>query len=184
MMPMVNYKVINFPKLCLGFPDSSVGKESTCNAGDPSSIPGSGRSARERKGYLLQYSGLENSMNYIVLGVAKSWTQLRDFHFTSLAGVWCSQITSFKDWHILLLSFWLCGKACEVLVSWSGIEPEPWQWKRQVLTTRPPGNSQQWHILKQYNLKHVNELHINEKSGFFLSCSWWFFLKLCNQCID
>ena len=80
-------------------------------------------------------------MNYIVHGVAKSWTQLCDLHFTSLAGVWCSQITSFKEWHILLLSFWLCGKACEVLVSWSGIEPEPWQWKRQVLTTRPPGNS-------------------------------------------
>ena len=40
----------------LGFPDSSVGKESTCNAGDPSSIPGSGRSAREGIGYLLQYS--------------------------------------------------------------------------------------------------------------------------------
>ena len=66
------------------FPDSSVGKESTYNAGDPSSIPGSGRSARERKGYPLQYSGLENSMNYIVHGVAKSWTQLSDFHFTSL----------------------------------------------------------------------------------------------------
>ena len=42
--------------LSLGFPDSSVGKESTCNAGDPSSIPGSGRSAGERIGYPLQYS--------------------------------------------------------------------------------------------------------------------------------
>jgi len=38
------------------FPDSSVGKESTCNAGDPGSIPGSGRSTRDRKGYPLQYS--------------------------------------------------------------------------------------------------------------------------------
>ena len=38
------------------FPDSSVGKESTCNAGDPGSIPGSGRSAGERIGYPLQYS--------------------------------------------------------------------------------------------------------------------------------
>ena len=97
-----------------GFPHSSVGKESACNAGDPSSIPGSGRSAGERigyplqyswsslvaqlvknlpamqetwvqslswedllekgKGYPLQYSGLENSMNCIVCGVAKSQT--------------------------------------------------------------------------------------------------------------
>ena len=40
----------------VGFPDSSVSKESTCNAGDPGSIPGSGRSAGERKGYPLQYS--------------------------------------------------------------------------------------------------------------------------------
>ena len=39
-----------------GFPDSSVGKESACNAGDPSSIPGSGRSTGEGIGYPLQYS--------------------------------------------------------------------------------------------------------------------------------
>ena len=39
-----------------GFPDSSIGKESTCNAGDPSSIPGSGRSTGEGIDYLLQYS--------------------------------------------------------------------------------------------------------------------------------
>ena len=38
------------------FPDSLVGKESTCNAGDPSLIPGSGRSAGEGIGYPLQYS--------------------------------------------------------------------------------------------------------------------------------
>ena len=40
----------------MGFPDSSVGKESTCNAGDPGSIPGWGRSAGEGIGYPLQYS--------------------------------------------------------------------------------------------------------------------------------
>ena len=40
----------------LGFPGSSAGKESACNAGDPSSISGSGRSAGEGIGYLLQYS--------------------------------------------------------------------------------------------------------------------------------
>ena len=43
----------------MGFPYSSVGKESTCNAGDPGSIPRSGRSAGEEIGYPLQYSGLE-----------------------------------------------------------------------------------------------------------------------------
>ena len=40
----------------MGFPDSSVGKESACNAGDPSSIPGSGRCTGEGIGYSLQYS--------------------------------------------------------------------------------------------------------------------------------
>ena len=39
-----------------GFPGSSAGKESTCNVGDPGSIPGSGRSAGEGPGYPLQYS--------------------------------------------------------------------------------------------------------------------------------
>ena len=40
----------------MGFPDSSLGKESVCNAGDPGSIPGSGRSTGEGIGYSLQYS--------------------------------------------------------------------------------------------------------------------------------
>ena len=82
----------------MGFPSSSVGKESTWNAGDSCSIPGSGRSTGEGIGYKLQYSwaslvaqlvknppamretwvgtsGLENSMDCI------SQTQLSDFHF-------------------------------------------------------------------------------------------------------
>jgi len=48
-----------------GFPGSSVGKESTCNAGDQGLIPGSGRSPGKGKGYPLQYSGLENSMDSV-----------------------------------------------------------------------------------------------------------------------
>ena len=104
----------------MGFPHSSVGKESACNIGDPVSIPGLGRSAGDRivyplqyswaslvaqlvknppamweawiwslgwedplekeKDYPLQYSGLRNSMDCIVHGVAKSWTWLSDFH--------------------------------------------------------------------------------------------------------
>ena len=56
------------------FPDSSVGKESACNAGDPSLIPGWGRSAGEGNSYPLQYSGLENSMDCTKHGVAKSRT--------------------------------------------------------------------------------------------------------------
>ena len=91
-----------------GFPDSSVGKESACNARESGSNPGSGRSAGEGISYPLQYSwaslvaqlvrnlpamqetwvwyplqycGLENSMDSIVHRVRKSWTRLSDFHF-------------------------------------------------------------------------------------------------------
>ena len=54
------------------FTDCSVGKESTCYAGDPGSVPGLGRSPGEGKGYALQYSGLEKSMDCIVYVVVKS----------------------------------------------------------------------------------------------------------------
>ena len=46
-----------------GFPGSSAGKESPCNAGDPGLIPGLGRSPGEGIGYPLQYSGLESFMD-------------------------------------------------------------------------------------------------------------------------
>ena len=65
-------------------PGGSAGKESACNAGGLGSIPGLGRSPGGGKGYPLQYSGLENSMDHIVHGVAKRRTQLSDFHLLSL----------------------------------------------------------------------------------------------------
>ena len=60
--------------LTAGFTDSSVGKESACNAGDLGLIPGLERSPGEGKGYPLQYSGLENSMDCTVSGVIGSDT--------------------------------------------------------------------------------------------------------------
>ena len=65
----------------MGFPGASNGKESAYNARDLGLISALGRSPGEGKGYPLQYSGLENSMNCIVYGVAKSWTRLSNFHF-------------------------------------------------------------------------------------------------------
>ena len=65
----------------LGFPCGSAGKESAYNARDLGSVPGLGRTPGEGKGYPLQYSGLENSMDCIVHGVAKSQMRLSDFHF-------------------------------------------------------------------------------------------------------
>ena len=116
------------PLLLSGFPPSSVGKTSTCNAGDPSSTPGSGRSAAEGIGYPFQYSwasylvaqlvknppamwetwvcslgwedplekgkathpgnsGLENSMDYIVYGIARSRNNLVTFTFPFIVWV-------------------------------------------------------------------------------------------------
>ena len=75
--------------------DSSVGKESSFNAGEPGSIPGLERSPGEEKGYPLQYSGLENSMDCIFHGVTKSRTWLSDSLFTHLT-IWTfvSQVMS------------------------------------------------------------------------------------------
>ena len=70
----------------MGFPDSSDGKGSVCTAGDPSLIPGWGRSPGEGYIYPLQYSCLENYMargawRATVHGVAESQTRLSNKHF-------------------------------------------------------------------------------------------------------
>ena len=70
------------------FPGGSDGKVSAYNVGDPSSIPGLGRSPGEGNGNPLQYSCLENLMDgeawkATVHGVTKSRTRLSDFTFTS-----------------------------------------------------------------------------------------------------
>ena len=56
------------------FPGGSHGKESACNAEDLGLILGLGKFPGEGKGYPLQYSGLENSMDSTVHGFEKSWT--------------------------------------------------------------------------------------------------------------
>ena len=82
-----------------GFPDGSAGKESACNAGDLDSIPELGRSPGEGKGYPLQHSGLEKSMDCVVHGVAKSRTGLSDFH-------------SFLQTHVLISLFLSFCRSC------------------------------------------------------------------------
>ena len=66
----------------MGFPGGSDGKASACNAGDPGSIPGLGRSPGKGNGNPLQYSCLENPRDggpwwAAVYGVAQSWTRLK-----------------------------------------------------------------------------------------------------------
>ena len=60
--------------------------------GDLGSIPGLGRSPGEEKGYLLQYSGLENSMDCMVHGVTKSWTGLSNFTLRMRWASWIAQL--------------------------------------------------------------------------------------------
>ena len=78
----LNKNIINLKQvLCgRGFPGDSDNEESACNAGDLGLFPGLGRSPGEGKGHPLQHSGLENAMDCIVHGVAKSQTGLSDFH--------------------------------------------------------------------------------------------------------
>ena len=66
----------------MGFPGGSDGKASACSVGDLYSIPGLGRSPGEGKGYPLQYYGLENSVDCIARGVAKSRTRPSNFTCT------------------------------------------------------------------------------------------------------
>ena len=91
----------------MDFPGGSDGKESSCNAGDLGSIPGLGRSPGGGNSYPLQSSGLENSMDFTVHRVAKSWTRLSGFHFHSpvgslllSSGSWCAQdfVCALQDW--------------------------------------------------------------------------------------
>ena len=88
-----------------GFPCGSAGKESVCNVGDLGLIPGLGRSPAEGKGYPLQFSGLESSVDCIVHGVAMSRTRLSDFHFTSLLfspfDFWSAKSASYSFLYIL-----------------------------------------------------------------------------------
>ena len=68
------YWILTQINMSQGFPCGSAGKESAFNTGELGSIPGLGRSQGEGNSDPLQYSGLENSMDCIVHGVAKSRT--------------------------------------------------------------------------------------------------------------
>ena len=75
----------------MGFPDSSVGKESTCNAGDPSSIPGSGRFAGEGIGYPLQYSWA-SLVAQLVKNLSAAWERRPGFDS------WVGKIPWKREW--------------------------------------------------------------------------------------
>ena len=85
-------------KFTMGFPDSSVGKESAYNAGDPGSIPGSGRSPGEGVGYPLQYS-----WNSFVAQLVKTLPATRDTWVRSLG--WKDPLEKGKATHSSILAW-------------------------------------------------------------------------------
>ena len=80
VLPGGQWSLNPLPGIQGSLPWGSAGKVSTFNAGDLGLIPGLRRSPGKGKGYPLQYSGLENSMDAIVHGVTTSQTRLSDFH--------------------------------------------------------------------------------------------------------
>ena len=92
-------KKITVPLLSTwGFPDSSVGKESTCNSGDPSSIPGLGSSAGEGIGYPFQYSWA-----YLVSQLVKNPPTMRETWVLSLG--WEDPLKKGKATHSSILAW-------------------------------------------------------------------------------
>ena len=110
------------PNLWKGFPDSSVGKESACNAGDPSSIPRSGRSTREGIGYPVQYS----------------WTSLVAQLVKNPPAMWetwyCLPVVMYgcESWTIKKAEHWRID-AFE-LQCWRGLLRVPWTARRSNLS--------------------------------------------------
>ena len=104
----------------LGFPCGLASKESACNVGDLGSIHGLGRSPGEGKGYPLQYSGLENSMDCIVNEVAKSWTWLSNYHSLTHRIMWGPGLwIDGEGWCGLISApiLWLKVKQCWTTIS-------------------------------------------------------------------
>ena len=101
-------KILPHSRITVGFPGGSDGKESTCSAGDPGSISGSGKSPGEGSGYPLQYSSLENSMDRrawltTVNRVSKNWTWMSELTVQLIIFIACSQY--------LLASTWLTSQS-------------------------------------------------------------------------
>ena len=114
--------------------------------GDLDSIPGLGRSPGGRKGYPLQYSGLENSMDCVGHGIANSWTQLSEFHFHFHVN-WVSN--AIKPFHLLPPSFPFAFNLSQVVVFFFFLPPVNWLFASDGLSTGAsasvlPMNIQGW----------------------------------------
>ena len=117
----------------LGFPGGSAGKASACNSGGLGSIPGLGSSPGEGKGYPLQYSGLENSLDCIVHGVAESQTQLSNFTLCIdvissflMSGTSSLTFSLFLIWFSQTTEFWVGFPAFSIVLLFSVSSTSSW----------------------------------------------------------
>ena len=171
-----------------GFPGSSAGKESACNAGNLRLIPELGRSPGEGNGYPLQCSGLENSMSCAVNGVVKCRTRLSlsDFHTHThthththnLVGLGLSCGMRFLLWckdSLVVVRGLSCSTAHGILGPWPGIKPTSFALQSGILTTGPPGNSHSTLLSVWFAwiwpLQLFQEQHISHKFSKYL-CAW------------
>ena len=102
MLLSLQHVKLFFPGKSLGFLDSSVGRESACNAGNPGSIPGSGRSAGEGIGYPLQ-----NSWASLVVQLVKNLPALWETWVLSLG--WDDPLEKGKVIHLSILAWRIPG---------------------------------------------------------------------------
>ena len=142
----------------MDFPHGSASKEPACNAGDPGSIPGLGRSSGESNGNPLQYSCLETPMDRgacwaTIHGVAQSQTRLGDFTFPLLVATYRISKASYQILHYssqtLVAAFrFSSSEACGILVPPTGLNPCPLQGR--FLATGLPRKSSNWQIFKNW----------------------------------
>ena len=115
------------------FPGGSDGKESSCNMGDLSLVPGLGRSPGEGNSSPLQYSGLESpheqkSRWATVHWVTKSWTWLSDFHFMIIIIFWISSMRNCEKLFSVLLYTYIILLLSLGLQSWPFTEKKKLFW--------------------------------------------------------
>ena len=167
-------------------PGGSAGNESACNVGDLGLLPGLGRSPGEGNGYPFQYSGIENSMDCIVHGVAKSRTLLSDFHilewlvshpglcFPAFWTLQCTHSVAFFQ-HLFFFFNWECPMSysgfnweCPVSYVWVLIGMSSvLSWPSQKGIASQPGLKQYW---TQDSWKNNQKGHQQDSSLW--GCLW------------
>ena len=129
------------------------------NAGDLGLIPGLGRSPGEGKGCSLQYSGLENSMNSIVHGVAKSRIWPSNFHFTG-SKIYCKAVNNSDS----IVLTWVINQWNRI----ENLEINPYSFDKLILTRMPKQFNEKWQSYQHMVLVQL-DIHIYKNKLLILT---------------